>query len=98
MLMIAVIIVLGIAYGMSGKKSSDYRAMRVEVGQREREMCSKIAELCMYGTERRLSAGEKLIYGVLKYGGDKADKHTFKEALNELNYAVKYSGIFDGKQ
>ena len=51
----------------------------------ERGMCDKTTGMFMPRTEHRLSAGEKLIYGVLKYGGDKADKHTLKEAANELN-------------
>ena len=64
----------------------------------ERGMCDKTTGMFMPRTEHRLSAGEKLIYGVLKCGGNKEDRHTLKEARSELNYAVKYSGIFEGKQ
>ena len=98
MLMIAVIIALGIAYGMwgrSGKTHSGYLKLSVEGRISERENCYKPAEYRSIGILPKFPVSDRFIQGILRQGICGIDKHGGKKELNGFNdtrkYALKYT-------
>ena len=97
MLMIAVIIALGIVYGMqgrSGKTYGGYTAVSAEERISERENCYKIPELRSIGGLPKFAVSDRFVQGVLRQGICSIDKNGGKEELNGFNdtrkYALKY--------
>ena len=94
MLMIAVIIALGIAYGMSGKSRrivGGYVAVSAEGRISEREKCYKIPELRSIGALPKFAVSDRFIQGVLRQGLCSIDKHGGKNELNGFNSMRKYA-------
>lgn len=76
MIAIAVVIVLGVAYGIYGMDifgGRKYRAFGVEAHQMTREQCYKFADLKQTELAQKFSPSERLI-GVLKQGIEKQGK------------------------
>ncbi|MBQ6664164.1 MAG: hypothetical protein IJM68_01115 [Synergistaceae bacterium] len=76
MIAIAVVIALGISYGIYGMDmfgSRKYRAFGIEAHQMTREQCYKLADLKQVELARKFSPSERLI-GVLKQGIEKQGK------------------------
>lgn len=102
MLVIAAIIALGIAYGVSGRdnqavrKNSSYNRIGVERYVLEREKCLKVSKFCGFGVWRKMSPTEMLLYGVLRQGLPRADTQSGKSELYGLNDTKKYSAMYAG--
>ena len=97
MLMIAVIIALGIAYGMSGKSRrivGGYVAVSAEGRISEREKCYKIPELRSIGTLPKFAVSDRFIQGVLRQGLCGIDMNGGKNKLNGFNSTRKYAGKY----
>ena len=73
---IALVIVLGIAWGMYGGKFGEHGTVSVEARQSVREDCYKLGELRRKDRQKKFSAAERLIYGVLRQG---IKKSVYKE-------------------
>ena len=68
MIAIAVVIVLGIAYGVYGSNSGGHGTISVEARQSVREDCYKLAALRGKSKGQRFPASVMLIYGVMRQG------------------------------
>ena len=76
MIAIAVVIVLGVAYGIYGKEifsDREYRAFGAEAHQMVREQCYKLADLKQVELAQKFSPSERLIV-LLKQGLEKQAK------------------------
>ena len=73
MIMLAVVIVLGIAWGLYGGKVCRNGGMSVEDLQLVREDCYKLAELRRKDKVRKFPASAMLIYGVMRQGVKKPE-------------------------
>lgn len=74
MFVMALIVVLGIAYGVSGRNKEEANVIRTEQRILERENCYKLADLRLREPAKKIPASEKLIFGVLWNGGNKERK------------------------
>lgn len=100
MLMIAVIIALGIVYGMqgrSGKTYSGYIAVSAEKRISQRENCYKIPELRSIGVLPKFAVSDRFVQGVLRQGICGIDKHGVKNELNGFNSMRKYACNYSEK-
>ena len=97
MLMIAVIIALGIAYGMNGKNRrtvGGFVAVSAEGRISEREKCYKIPELRSIGTLPKFAVSDRFIQGVLRQGLCSIDVYGKKDELNGFNSLRRYAGKY----
>ncbi len=97
MLMIAVIIALGIVYGMSRNNRrtvGGYIAVSAEGRIMEREKCYKIPELRSIGALPKFAVSDRFIQGVLRQGLCSIDVYGKKDELNGFNRARKYAGKY----
>ncbi len=97
MLMIAVIIALGIVYGMSRNNRrtvGGYLVVSAEGRIMEREKCYKIPELRSIGALPKFAVSDRFIQGVLRQGLCSIDVYGKKDELNGFNRARKYAGKY----
>ena len=73
MIAIAVLIVLGIVYGMYGGNSGRQGTISVEAYQSVRRDSYKLAELREKDKVRKFPASAMLIYGVMRQGTKRSD-------------------------